>query len=152
MTPDDIIKFVLRRYPGTIEVVSWGERSVFHNPNRALPRGVYFLTVKENNGPNDKASLLDRDGVFRVNFGVEKQTFERLFGTRPSRPPKGGVVATKHDFAALDLLMPHPVYGWMGWLSVLSPSEETFASVLPLIDEAHALATAKFEARVGKAQ
>ena len=35
-----------------------------------LPNGVYFCTLKENNGANDKASELDRDGVFRLSIGI----------------------------------------------------------------------------------
>ena len=151
MTPDDVIAFALGRYAGAVEVASWGERSVFHNPHRALPRGVYFLTVKDHDGANDRASGLDRDGAFRVNIGVGPRAYERLFGPRPARPAKGGVVATGHDFAALDVLMPHPVYGWMGWVSVVSPSDATFEELKPLIDEARSLAVTKFERRVGRA-
>ena len=151
MTPETVISRALSRYSGAVEVVSWGERSVFHNPGGVLPRGVYFLTVKAHDGPNDQASHLDRDGVFRVNFGVGKQTYERLFGPKPARPSKGGVVETGHDFTVLNRLTPHPVYGWMGWLSVLSPSTETFEEVRSLIDEAHERAVTKFEKRLGRA-
>jgi len=150
MTPEAIVSQVLDRYSGTVEVASWGERSVFYNPGNALARGVYFLTVKDHDGPNDQASQLNRAGVFRVNFGVAKQTYERLFGPKPARPPKGGVITTQHDFTALDQLIPHPVYGWMGWLSVLNPSGQTFEALRPLIDEAHDRAVATFAKRLGR--
>lgn len=152
MTPDDVVAFALARYPGAVEVASWGERSVFHNPGGALPRGVYFLTVKERDGPNDRASRLDRDGVFRVNVGVGPAAYEERFGARPERPPKGGVVATGHDFTVTDTLTPHPVYGWMGWISVLCPSERTFSDLVPLVDAARARAAAAFETRVRRAR
>ncbi len=34
-------------------VTAWGETSFFYNPHRKLPRGIYFATIKEKNGPND---------------------------------------------------------------------------------------------------
>ena len=87
-------------------VTAWGETSFFYNPNRNLPRGIYFATIKEKNGPNDRASNLDRSDVFRLNIGISKLTYRSLFGQQPSRPQAGGVIDTGHDFAALDQLLP----------------------------------------------
>lgn len=148
MTPDDIISSVLECFNGAVEISSWGERSVFHNPGNALPRGTYFLTIKEHDGPNDRASQLDRKGVFRVNFSVNRSSYERLFGPKPARPPKGGVIDTGHNFTLLDRLGPHPTYAWMGWLSVLNPSADTFNELLPLIEESRQRAVARFEKRL----
>jgi hypothetical protein len=58
------------------------------------------------------------------------------------------VVETSHDFTTVDKLLPHPVYGWMSWVSVLNPSAPTFEKVKPLLAEAHALAAAKYAKRV----
>jgi hypothetical protein len=41
------------------------------------------------------------------------------------------------DFAALDTVMPHPVYGRQHWLCVLNPSEATFASLGPALRETY---------------
>ncbi len=30
-----------------------------------------------------------------------------------------------YDFSAKDIIMPHPVYAWMGWICMLNPSEQT---------------------------
>lgn len=125
-------------------VTAWGETSFFYNPNRKLPRGIYFVTIKEKNGHNDRASNLDRSEVFRLNIGISKLTYRSLFGQQPSRPQAGGVIDTGHDFAALDQLFPHPVYGWMSWVAVLNPSATTFEDVKPLLSEAYGLAVAKF--------
>lgn len=143
-----ITRYISGRFAGIVPVAAWGETSFFYNPGRALPRGVYFATLKSKDGNNDRASDLDRPAVFRLNIGVSKDTYRSLFGPLPARPVAGGVVATGHDFSALDALLPHPVYGWMGWVSVLNPSEETFGTVRPLLDEAYALAAAKFRKRV----
>jgi predicted DNA-binding protein (MmcQ/YjbR family) len=41
--------------------------------------------------------------------------------------------------------MPHPIYAWMSWVQILSPSRDKFEEVFPLIEEAHQEAVKKFE-------
>jgi hypothetical protein len=42
------------------------------------------------------------------------------------------------DYAAFDLILPHPVYAQQHWISILNPSEATFRDVVvPLLTEAH---------------
>ena len=91
-------------------------------------------------GEFDNASNLDRPGVFRLNIGVSKETFAKLF-------PTDG----EHDLPAIDRLMPHPVYGRNHFVCVLNPSDSTFESVKPLLKEAHAIAVARIERRRSKA-
>lgn len=112
-----------------------------------MKRGVYVLTVKEKGGGNDRASQLDRDGVYRVNFGLRKKTYVNLFGPTPKRPPKGGVVELDVDFTRTDILLPHPVYAWMGWACALNPSIETFEKMKLLIFESYEFAKEKFSKR-----
>ena len=144
MFADEIINYCLENLEGVVLVNSWGERGIFYNPENRLKRGVYILTVKEKDGENDSSSNLNRDGIYRVNLGVRKQTFLNMYGNIPKRPPKGGVVDAPSDFTATDIIMPHPVYGWMSWLCCLNPSNKTFEALKPLIDEAHAYAKEKF--------
>ena len=68
-------------------------------------------------------------------------------GSGSARPAKGGVVNTGHDFAALDVLGPHPVYAWMGWVQALSPTTSAYPENRPLIEEAHRPDVAKFAPR-----
>lgn len=151
MEESAVARYIRERFPGIVPVAAWGETSFFYNPGQALPRGVYFATLKSRDGAHDRASRLDRAGVFRLNIGIGKPTYRSLFGPPPARPGAGGVVETGHDFTALDTLCPHPVYGWMAWVSVLNPSVATFEAVKPLLDEAYALAAAKFGKRVAVA-
>lgn len=144
MEPHDILQYALTGLPDTVLVQSWGESAIFYNPGHARKRGVYVLTVKERDGANDRASRLDRPGVFRVNLGLRRETFVRLFGPLPARPPKGGVVEINCDFSAADMLLPHPVYAWMGWACVLNPSRKTWAALEPLVRESYDYAKEKF--------
>ena len=147
MDADDVISALTANFAGLTSKVSWGETTLFYNPGGALPSGVYFCTVKDHDGANDKASQLDRPGVFRVSLGLPKRRYEELFGPRPPRPPKGGVVVTGHDFAALNVVMPHPIYAWMGWVHVLSPSDDTFTQMQPLFSTSYQAVVRKFAAR-----
>ncbi len=147
MQIDEIKTYILENFPGTTQKSSYGEHSFFYNPGNLLPSGTYFLTIKEHDGPNDKASQLDRENIFRLNFGASKKTFLRMFDEVPARPPKGKHIEGPYDFTALDTLMPHPVYGWSYWLCVLNPSKDTFEKILPLIQDYYQQAVKRFEKR-----
>lgn len=147
MKANQILNYCTEYLSDTVLVESWGEKGIFYNPDHALKRGVYVLTMKEKDGANDKASNLSREGIFRVNMGLRKQTFSELFGSIPARPAAGEVVRMEYDFTLLDTILPHPVYAWMGWISILNPSEDTFEKLKPLIDESYAFAMEKFKKR-----
>lgn len=69
---------------------------------------------------------LARDGVFRMNIGVGRTTFDRFVGS-----------TVDPDYAALDTIVPHPVYARQRWLSILNPSRQSFEQIVkPLIAEA----------------
>jgi hypothetical protein len=72
-------------------------------------------------------SNLSRPDVFRLNIGVGRETFLWLVGSN-----------IDPDYAALDTMLPHPVYARQRLVAILSPSRSTFEDVVkPLIAEAH---------------
>ena len=144
MQPEAIVKEIESAFDGVVPKSSWGETSMFYNPGRVLPNGVYFCTIKEKNGDNDKASSLNREGIYRLSIGIGKENYESLFGERPKRPSKGGIIDTGHDFTQPNVLMPHPIYGWMSWIQILNPSEEKFREILGLITASYDDAVTKF--------
>lgn len=102
----------------------------FYGSERKLP----FATLATVDNEYDRVSNLDRPGVFRLNIGVSRPTFEALIGT--ARPD-----LSSYDFTALDVIMPHPDYAAQSWVCVLSPSDATFQhTVQPLLAEAYDLA------------
>ncbi|MFA9464850.1 MAG: DUF6194 family protein [Velocimicrobium sp.] len=147
MKPNAILEYCTSNLDGTVLVESWGEKGIFYNPYNTLKRGVYVLTIKEKDGDNDKSSNLNRSNIFRVNFGIRKTTFKELFGEIPKRPAAGGIVDMNYDFSELDKIIPHPVYAWMGWISVLNPSVKTFETMKPFIEEAYTFSKEKFSKR-----
>ncbi len=131
--------------------MAWGDTFFFYNPD-ALPenRMVPFATiVTKDYGDFDRASNLNRPGVFRLNIGVSPKAYTALFGP----PPRGGasVSESDYDFAALDRLLPHPVYAPQSWVCVLNPSRETFETVVqPLLAEAYERAAGAYTRRAAR--
>ena len=152
MKSKDIINRITDSFEGLSPKASWGETSLFYNPEKRLPNGIYFCTLKEKDGENDKASGLNREGVFRLSFALKKTVYEELFGDRPKRLPKGGVIQSPHDFTEANTLMPHPVYGWMSWVQILNPSSAKFEELLPMLADAHTTAKTKFSAKILKSR
>jgi hypothetical protein len=119
--------------------IAWGDSFFIYDPDRDLDdahRFPFATIVTKDYGEFDNSSNLDRPGVFRLNIGVSKETYARLF-------PAGD----DYDFTALDRLMPHPVYGTNHFVCILNPSESTFESIKPLVEEAHGIAMGRVERR-----
>lgn len=150
MQKKDVSEYLLNRYPELVSIDAWGELSFFYNPGRRLPRGVYFATLKDKDGANDKASNLNRDGVFRFNFGISKSSYEETFGIKPARPAAGGVVSTGHDFTELNQLLPHPVYAWLYWVCIINPDQAAVHRLKPLLDESYDLVVNKYNKRINR--
>ena len=111
--------------------IAWGDSFFIYDPERDLPEARRFpfaTIVTKDYGDFDNQSNLDRPGIFRLNIGVSKKTYASLFGEG------------QYDFAALDRLMPHPVYGRNHFVCVLNPSDSTFESITPLLKEAYEVA------------
>ena len=113
--------------------IAWGDTFFIHHDDKH--RFPFATIVTKDYGDFDNRSNVNREGVFRLNIGVSKETFQSLFAAE-----------AQHDFTALDVLMPHPVYGENHWVSVLNPSDATFTELRPLFEEAYGIAAA----RVGK--
>jgi hypothetical protein len=131
------IAAVLDTLDGVVRKESWGEIAWFHNPGSGFANGAYVATVKLRDGPNDQASNLDGDGAHRLNFAMERSDFVRLFGLPPARPAKGHAIGGPWDLQARGVLLPHPVYGWMCWASIIDPGIESLALLKPLLAAAH---------------
>ena len=139
MTAASILQHITGTYADLHLAESDGSTFIFVGEERNFPLATLVTT-----DGYDKASDLDRPGVFRLNIGIGKPTFISLFGPVPSRPGADGVIESGHDYTALDHVMPHPVYGMMFWVCVLNPSEKTFQEkVKPLLKEAYEMVIAK---------
>jgi hypothetical protein len=107
-----------------------GDTFFFTDPKRFFP----FATLVHGDD-HDQASNLGRPGVFRLNIGVRKATFQSRFPD----------ASAAHDFTALDRVLPHPVYAAQYFVCVLNPSDGTFErDVKPLLAEAYAVSVERY--------
>src|SRR4026209_2432613 len=106
--PEAITEVILERYPESVIAEALGA-PVFSRDEKGWPNFATIVTTDEHDegAPSDLA----RPGVFRLNIGVGRETFERLVG---------GMV--EPDFAAFEQILPHPVYAKQLWISILNPS------------------------------
>lgn len=150
MTQDELVEFVRSELPGTEVViateeggapqVSWGDTFFFYDPDGVTDpsKRLPYATIVVNDYPGfDESSDLGREGVFRVNARVSRQTFDRV------TPDEGSPI----DYSALDRIIPHPIYAKQAWVSVLNPGALTGEAVEDLLTEAHARDRARYEKR-----
>ena len=119
--------------------IAWGDTFFIYDPERTFEgtrRFPFATIVTKDYGEFDDRSNLNRPDVYRLNIGLSKETFASLF-------PAGG----EHDFTALDVLMPHPVYGANHFVCVLNPSASTFENLKPLLAEAYEIAVRRAQPR-----
>ena len=123
---DAVVAYIVDTFPG-VDLVSAMNATFFSiDPETHWPNFATLVTTDEHDegAPSD---LDARPDVYRLNIGVSRETFDRLVGG-----------ATDPEYAALDRLLPHPVYARQHWLSILSPSAGTFDDVVkPLLQEAY---------------
>ncbi|WIG59720.1 MAG: hypothetical protein OJF49_002467 [Ktedonobacterales bacterium] len=148
MDQDAIIAYVVATF-ADIEVLrptdgpGAGDSFFYYDPQHDLDptRQFPFATiVTKDYGDFDNTSQLNRPDVFRLNIGVSRDTFRALFG---SAPGEERAESAGYDFAALDRLMPHPVYAPQLFVCVLNPGQETWEAVKPLLAEAYSMAAAR---------
>lgn len=100
-----------------------------------------FATIASTGNEYEKVSNLDRPGVYRLNIGLSRETFQEMFG-------KGKIDTSVYDFTALDTIMPHPDYSSQHFICVLSPGQATFDDkIRPLLAEAYDVAMKRYNKR-----
>jgi hypothetical protein len=118
-----VLRYIAQAYPDADIFTAGSGTFISCDAEKHWPNFATLVTSDE----YDAASDLNRAGIYRLNIGVSKATFEKVVGSN-----------TNPDYTALDQLMPHPVYAMQHWVSILNPSEATFDNVVkPLLDEAH---------------
>ena len=133
MNESEITDYIMKTFPDVEMTTAYGYTMFFYRSDRKLS----FATFISSDYDYDNISNLSRPGVFRLNIGVSKQTFQSLFG-------KDDVNVEDYDFTALDVITPHPEYAQYHFLCVLSPSENTFEKIRPWLAEAYEIAARRY--------
>lgn len=146
LTLDEVVEFAeslgqvstVRPGPGDgSPQIAWGNVFCYVSPvgqvapEGAIPAGQPFATIVTKDYPGEPASGLG-DGVFRVNIDA---------GRRGQAPPA--------DPTVRDTVIAHPVYGQLGWVSIVEPGQGTVEEVRRLLTDAHAAALRRRERRSG---
>lgn len=105
---------------------NFGYSFFFVGSNHRLP----FVTIADSDNEYDNVSNLDREGVFRLNLGVSKETFGRLCAN----------TVDDIDYSVLNVFLPHPEYASQHFVCILNPTEENVEKTKQLIIESHAIA------------
>jgi hypothetical protein len=129
MNESSVADYITKTFPRVETTTNFGYLFFFYGSDHMLP----FATIASTGNEYERISNLDRPGVFRLNIGVSRETFQSLFGTTKVDLDRG-------DFTALDVIMPHPHYSPQNFICVLSPSEATFEGIRPLLAEAYEIA------------
>jgi hypothetical protein len=121
---DEMLRLLRATFPEAV-VAEIDSAAFFSLDEKHWPN---FATVVWTDEHDEGApSNLAREGVYRVNVGVDRQTFQRLVGGM-----------TDPDYAAFDRFVPHPVYAKQRWISILNPSHDTIRErLMPLIQQGH---------------
>ena len=123
-TPDTVLAYITATWPETDVVEAMNAWFFSLDPGTHWPNYATLVTTDE----HDDASNLSRPGAFRLNLGVDRETFERVAADAGADP----------DYTAFDRVMPHPVYAAQRWICIVNPSERTFREVVvPLLALAH---------------
>jgi hypothetical protein len=136
MNASAVADYITKTFPGVETTTNFGYTFFFYGSDHTLP----FATIASSDNDNDRISNLDRPGVFRLNIGVSKQTFQSLFGTAK-------VDISGYDFTILDVIMPHPHYAQQNFICVLSPSDATFEKLRGMLGEAYDIAVRRHNRR-----
>ena len=124
-----IANYITSTFANVETADSLGYTFFFYGADHMLP----FATLAHTGNEHERISKLDRPGVFRLNLGVSRQTFQALFGA-------ARVDVSAYDFTALDTILPHPDYAAQSFICVLNPSQATFEKLRPMLAEAYELA------------
>ncbi len=111
---DAVVRAITEAFPDADIVTAMGATFFSLDPEKHWPNFATIVTTDEHD-MGSPSNLSARPEVFRLNIGVSRQTFDRLVGDQADP-----------DYAALDRLLPHPVYAQQHWISILNPSAETF--------------------------
>src|SRR5712675_1846575 len=95
--PEAITRTIRELYPETDVVQAMGATFFSLDAEKHWPNYATIVTTDEHD--DGAPSNLARPGVFRLNLGVGRATFERLVGA-----------IVEPDYAAFERVVPHPVY------------------------------------------
>lgn len=122
MTIEWIKHYIFQNFRKIKLVEAHGDLFFMHENNDKLP----FATIVTQDNEYDNFSNLNREGFFRINIGVDKQSFNSMFNGMTNEKGLEAYLDLGIDFTKEDIIQPHPTYGSLYWICVVNPSDKTF--------------------------
>lgn len=141
MTISEIIQIITSDYENVNLTEANGDFFFLYGEDKMMP----FATVVTSDNDFDHLSQLNREGFFRLNIGVSKATFAATFEGLELKKGIGAYADAAFDFAATNLLMPHPLYGAMYWFCIVNPQKSSLPMLKSHLDEAYGIAKRRQE-------
>lgn len=116
---------------------NFGYTFFFVGDDHRLP----FVTIADNDSEYDKVSNLNREGMFRLNIGVSRATFEQI---------TAGKRTDAVDYTELNVFMPHPHYAQQYFVCILNPAGDNVEKTKELIMEARSIAAERLQRGNGR--
>jgi hypothetical protein len=104
MDATEVAAYIREAFPDVETTTAYTYTFFFYGSERMLP----FATLATADNEHDRVSDLDRDGAYRLNVGVSRDTYRSLLGDEKPRLGPAGVIDTGHDFTLRDQILPHP--------------------------------------------
>ncbi|WP_207421549.1 DUF6194 family protein [Desertivirga brevis] len=118
--------YILQNFEKVYVAEADGDLFFMYDKNDKQP----FATIVTRDNEYDSTSNLNREGFYRLNVGLDKETFMALFSDLTDKKGFEAYLNLGIDFTKEDTIFPHPAYGAMYWVCVVNPSKETFEKAL----------------------
>jgi len=126
MSIEELKTYIIQNFQNVNIVELDGDLFFMYDNNDKLP----FATIITKDNEYDSTSNLNREGFYRLNVGLDKDTFVPMFGGLTDEKGFEAYLNLGIDFTKEDTILPHPTYGAMYWVCVVNPSKETFEESL----------------------
>lgn len=126
MKANDIITYCIDNY-GYVECINlpYGQELQYCQGGINL----FFLSILEFDTEDDTFSILNQPDRYRLSLCLSKDEYNKLFSRQC--PYDAKYVCSKGcDFAAKNIVMPHPVKANECYIQCISPDKEIFEKVL----------------------
>lgn len=133
MTIEEIKAYLFSNFKDLTLLENDDDLFFMHKNNEKLP----FVTLVTKDNDYDSVSNLNRDGFFRMNFAIDKETFTSKFGGLTGNKKLEAYMNLEIDFTQQDVIMPHPTYGSMNWICIVNPSKESFQLIKKYLQTAY---------------
>jgi hypothetical protein len=145
MEVNEMRRYICQAFDGVRAAEGSGDTFFLYDPDGDLvaERQIPFVTIVTGDH-YDSVSNLNRPGAYRLNIGLTRTTYTSWFGAAPTQRDADGVLETGFDHAAVDTVVPHPIYASQYWVSVVNPGEATLETVRTFLAEAHGFAARKY--------